>query len=82
MKEFKTLKLKGFITLQNILFVKYSLKVLIKIFQQSTTIRYQNTRSACSFQLGKGDFLTEKYGQFSMKNKISAYQIGISYRSV
>ena len=24
MKEFKTLKLKGFITLQNILFVKYS----------------------------------------------------------
>ena len=52
------------------------------MFQQSTTIRYQNTRSACSFQLRKGDFLTEKYGQFSMKNKISAYQIGISYRSV
>ena len=40
-----------------------------KIFQQSTTARYQNTRSASSFQLRKHDFKTEKYGPFSIINK-------------
>ena len=40
-----------------------------KIFQQSTTARYQNTRSASSFQLRKHDFKTEKYGRFSIINK-------------
>ena len=74
MKELKILKLKDFITLQNILFVKDSLTnegmtSFNKIFQQSTTTRYQNTRSASSFQLRKHDFKTEKYGQFSIINK-------------
>ena len=40
-----------------------------KVFQQSTTTYYQNTRSASSFQLRKHDFKTEKYGQFSVINK-------------
>ena len=74
MNELKILKLKDIITLQNILFVKDSLTnegmtSFDKIFQQSTTTRYQNTRSASSFQLRKGDFKTEKYGRFSIINK-------------
>ena len=74
MKELKILKLKDFITLQNILFVKDSLTnngmtSFNKIFQQSTTTHYQNTRSASNFQLRKHDFKTEKYGQFSIINK-------------
>ena len=53
MKELKTLKLKDLITLQNILFVKdwmtnERMTSFNKIFQQSTTTRYQNTRSATS----------------------------------
>ena len=40
-----------------------------KIFQQSTTKHYQNTRTASSFQLRKRDFKSEKYGQFSIINK-------------
>ena len=39
-----------------------------EISQQSTTTRYQNTRSASSFQLRKHDFKTEKYGRFSIIN--------------
>ena len=39
-----------------------------KISQQSTTTRYQNTRSASSFQLKKHDFRTEKYGRFFITN--------------
>ena len=39
-----------------------------EISQQSTTARYQNTRSASSFQLRKHDFKTEKYGRFSIIN--------------
>ena len=67
MKELKILKLKDHITLQNIPFVRDSLKnkgmtSFDKIFQQSTTTSYQNTRSASSFQLRKSDFKTEKYG--------------------
>ena len=74
MKELKVLKLKDLITLQNCLFVKDSLTnegmtSFDKIFQQSTTTRYQNTRSASSFQLRKHDFKTEKYGRFSIINK-------------
>ena len=65
MKELKILKLKDFLTLQNILFVKDSLinegmTSFNKIFQQSTTTHYQNTRSASSFKLRKHDFKTEK----------------------
>ena len=67
-------KIKGFITLQNILFLKESLKnkgmtSFNKIFQQSTTTRYQNTRSTSDFQLRKHDFKTKKYGRFSIVNK-------------
>ena len=67
MKELKILKLKDHITLQNIPFVRDSLKnegmtSFDKIFQQSATTSYQNTRSASSFQLRKRDFKTEKYG--------------------
>ena len=40
-----------------------------EIFQQFRTTRYQNTRSASSFQLRKQCFQTEKYGQFSIINK-------------
>ena len=74
MKELKILKLKDFIRLQNILFVKDSLTnkgmaSFNKIFQQSTITRDQNTRSASSFQLRKQDFKTEKYGRFSIINK-------------
>ena len=74
MKESKILKLKDLTTLQNILFVKDSLinegmTSFDKIFQQSTTTCYQNTRSASSFQLWKRDFKTEKYGQFFIINK-------------
>ena len=48
MKELKILKLKDFITLQNILFVKDSLTnegmtSFDKIFQQSATTHSQNT---------------------------------------
>ena len=73
MKELKILKLKDLITLQNILLVKDSLTneemaSFDKIFQQSTTTRYQNTRSAGSFELRKRDFKTEKYGRCSMIN--------------
>ena len=73
-KELKILKLKDFIRLQNILFVKDSLTnkgmaSFNKIFQQSTITRDQNTRSASSFQLRKHDFKTEKYGRFSIINK-------------
>ena len=74
MKELKILRLKDFITLQNILFLKDSLTSegmtsFNKIFQQSTTTHYQNTRSASSFQLRKRDFKTEKFGRFSIINK-------------
>ena len=66
MKELKILKLKDFITLKNISFVKDSLTnegmtSFDKKFQQSTTTHSQNTRSASSFQLKKHDFKTEKY---------------------
>ena len=78
MKELKVLKLKDLITLQNCLFVKDSLTnegmtSFDKTFQQSTTTRYQNERSASSFQLRKGDFKTEKYGRFSIINKCLSY---------
>ena len=68
------LKVKDFITLQNILFVKYSLAnegmtSFDKIFQQSTTTRSQNTQSVSSFPLKKCDFKTEKYGRFSIISK-------------
>ena len=64
MKELKILKLKDFITLQNILFVKDSLTnegitSFNKIFQQSTTTPYQNTRSGSSFQLIRLESVTE-----------------------
>ena len=67
MKELKIPKLEDFITLQDIHFVKDSLRnkgmtSFNKIFQQFTTTCYQNTRSVSSFQLRKHDFKTEKYG--------------------
>ena len=66
MKELKILKLKAIFTLQNILFVKDSqtnegMTRIDKIFQQSTTTHYQNTRSGRTFQLRKHDLNTEKY---------------------
>ena len=74
MKELKILKLKDFVTLQNILCVKDSptnkeITSFNEIFQQSRTARYQNARSATTFQLRKRDFKTEKYGLFSRINK-------------
>ena len=78
MKELKILKLKDLITLQNCLFVKDSLTnegmtSFDKTFQQSTTTRYQNERSASSFQLRKGDFKTEKYGRLSNWNQLQKH---------
>ena len=73
-KEPKLLKLKHFITLQNILFVKdpltnQGMTSFNKIFQPATTTHYQNTRSGSSFQLRKYDFKIEKCGLFSIINK-------------
>ena len=40
-----------------------------KIFQQSLTTHYQNTRSASSFKLRKCDFKSEEIRLFSVINK-------------
>lgn len=83
MKKLKILKLKDFITLQNILFVKdllanKELTSFNKIFQQLTATRSQNIRSTKTFHLREHDFKTEKYGHFLIIN--SLYQIRISYK--
>ena len=61
MKELKILKSKHFVTLQNILIVKDSLAnkgmtSFDKIFQQSTTTLYQNTRLTSTLKLRKRSF--------------------------
>ena len=61
MKELKILKSKHFVTLQNILIVKDSLAnkgmtSFDKIFQQSTTTLYQNTRLTSTLKLRKPSF--------------------------
>ena len=83
--QFKNLKLKDFLTRQNILFLKDSLTnkgmtSFDKIFQQSTATHYQNIRSGSTFQPRKSDFKIEKYGRFLQW--ISAYRNGISYRII
>ena len=71
MHKLKILKLKDFITLQNILFIndyleEERLKSFNTIFKQMETNQFHNTRSVNTHQR---DYKTEKYGHFSILNK-------------
>ena len=72
--KLKILKLKDFITLQNILFVydcleEERVKSLNATFKRMETNQFHNTRSFYTHQLKRRDFKTEKYGHFSILNK-------------
>ena len=65
------LKLKDFITLQNILFVydyleEERMKSFNTTFKQMENNQIYNTRSFNTHQLKRQDFKTEKYGCFSI----------------
>ena len=72
--KLRILKLKDFITLQNVLFVYYCLEEEITksfntTFKQMETNQFYNTRSFNTHQLKRRDFKTEKYGRFSILSK-------------
>ena len=74
MHKLKILKLKDFITLQNILFIndyleEERLKSFNTTFKQMETNQFHNTRSVNTHQLKRRDYKTEKYGHFSILNK-------------
>ena len=74
MQKLKILKLKDFITLQNILFVydcleEERMKSFNTTFKRMETNQFYNTRSFNTHQLKRGDFKTEKYGRFSISSK-------------
>ena len=74
MHKLRILKLKDFITLQNILFVydcleEERMKSFNTTFKQMETNQLYNTRSFNTHQLKKRDFKTEKYGCFSKLSK-------------
>ena len=74
MHKLRILKLKDFITLQNILFVYDCLeaermKSFNTTFKQMETNQLYNTRSFNTHQLKRRDFKTEKYGCFSKLSK-------------
>ena len=74
MYKLKILKLKDFITLQNILFVydfleEERMKSFNKTFKRMETNQFHSTRSFNTQQLKRRDFKTEKYGRFSILSK-------------
>ena len=74
MHKLRILKLKDFITLQNILFVydcleEERMKSFNTTFKQMETNQFYNTRSFNTHQLKRRDFKTEKYGCFSILSK-------------
>ena len=74
MHELRILKLKDFITLQNVLFVydcleEERMKSFNTTFKQMETNQFYNTRSFNTHQLKRRDFKTEKYGHFSILSK-------------
>ena len=74
MQKLKILKLKDFITLQNILFVydcleEERMKSFNATFKQMETNQFYNTRSFNTHQLKKREFKTEKCGRFSILSK-------------
>ena len=73
MQKLKLLKIKDFITLQNILFIndcleEEKLKRFNNIFKQMETNLFQSTRSINTQQL-KRLFLNKKYGHLSIFRK-------------
>ena len=71
MHKLRILKLKDFITLQNVLFVydcleEERMKSFNTTFKQMETNQFYNKRSFNTNQLKKRDFKTEKYGPFSI----------------
>ena len=74
MHKLRILKLKDFITLQNVLFVydcleEERMKSFNTTFKQTETNQFYNTRSFNTHQLKKRDFKTEKYDHFSILSK-------------
>ena len=74
MHKLRIIKLKDFITLQNVLFVcdcleEEKMKSLNTTFKQMETNQFYNTRSFNTHQLKRRDFKTEKYGCFSILSK-------------
>ena len=74
MHKLRIIKLKYFITLQNILFVyecleEERMKSFNTTFKQMETNQFYNTRSFNKHQLRKRDFKTEKYGRLSILSK-------------
>ena len=74
MHKLRIIKLKDFITLQNVLFVcdyleEERMKSLNTTFKQMETNQFYNTRSFNTHQLKRRDFKTEKYGCFSILSK-------------
>ena len=74
MHKLRILKLKDFITLQNVLFVydcleEERMKSFNTTFKQMETNQFYNTRSFNTHQLKKRDFKTEKYDHFSILSK-------------
>ena len=76
MHKLKILKLKDFITLQNMLFVndyreeeRMKRKSFNTTFKQMKTNQFHNTRSINTHQLKRRTFKTEKYDRFSILSK-------------
>ena len=74
MHKLKILKLKDFITLQNILFVydcleEERMKSFNTTFERMETSQFYNLRSFNTHQLKRRDFKTEKCGRFSILSK-------------
>ena len=74
MHKLRIIKLKYFITLQNILFVyecleEERMKSFNATFKQMETNQFYNTRSFNKHQLRKRDFKIEKYGRLSILSK-------------
>ena len=74
MHKLRILKLKDFITLQNVLFVyncleEERMKSFNITFIQMETNQSYNTRSFNTLELKRRDFETEKYGRFPILSK-------------
>ena len=72
--KLRILKLKDFITLQNLLFAydcieEERMKSFNTTLKQMETNQFYNRRSFNTHQLKKQDFKTERYGRFSILSK-------------
>ena len=70
----KIIKLRDFITVQNILFIndclqEKRLETFNTIIKQMETNQFHNTKSINTYQLKRHDFKTEKYDRFVILNK-------------